>query len=108
MILNKQMMHYITSIKLFLKKNYPYQKNLDIVLFPKLNKNETLKCEGVITECEVLKALTSMYNDKSPEKDGITKEFKDVVKEPLCASIQQSFIVSELITSQKQAIIKLI
>ena len=49
-----------------------------------------------------------MYNDKSPEKDGITKEFKDVVKEPLCASIQQSFIVSELSTSQKQAIIKLI
>ena len=34
--------------------------------------------------------------------------FWDVVKEPLWASIQQSFIADELSTSQKQAIIKLI
>ena len=78
----------------------------------KLNENQTLKCEGAITECELLKALTSMDNDKSPGNDGITKEFYikfwDVVKEPLCASIQQSFIAGELSTSQKQVIIKLI
>ena len=53
-----------------------------------------------------------MDNDKSPENDGITKafyiKFWDVVKEALCASIQQSFIVGELSTSQKQTIIKLI
>ena len=35
-------------------------------------------------------------------------KFWDVVKEPLCASIQQSFIGGELSTSQKQTIIKLI
>ena len=78
----------------------------------KLNENQTLKCEGAITECELLKALTYMGNDKSPRNDGKTKEFYikfwDVVKEPLCASIQQSFIAAELSTSQKQAIIKLI
>ena len=34
-------------------------------------------------------------------------KFWDVVKEPLCASIQQSFIVGELSASDKQAIIKL-
>ena len=77
---------------------------------PKLNENQTLKC--AITESELLKTLTFMDNDKSPGKDGITKEFYikfwDVVKEPLCASIQQCFIVGELSTSQKQAIIKLI
>ena len=88
------------------------QSFLDKVSLPKLNENQTLKCEGAITECELLKALTSMDNDKSPGNDGITKEFYikfwDVVKEPLCASIQQSFIVGELSTSQKQAIIKLI
>ena len=59
----------------------------------------------------LLKGLTSMDNDKSPGNHSITKEFYikfwDVVKEPLCASIQQSFIVGELSTSQKQAIIKL-
>ena len=79
---------------------------------PKLNKNQTLKCEGATTECELVKALTSMDNDKSPGNDGITKEFYvklwDVVKEPLCASVRQSIITGELSTSQKQAIIKLI
>ena len=53
-----------------------------------------------------------MDNDKSPGNDGITKafyiKFWHVVKETLCASIQQSFIVGELSTSQKQTIIKLI
>ena len=52
-----------------------------------------------------------MDNDKSPEDDGTTKEFYIKfwdVKEPLCSSIQQSFIEGELSTSQKQAIIKLI
>ena len=79
---------------------------------PKLNENQTLKCEGTITECELFKALTSMDNDKSAGNDGITKELYikswDAVKEPLCTSIQKSFIAGELITSQKRAIIKLI
>ena len=42
---------------------------------PKLKEHQTLKCEGAITECELSNALTSMDNDKSPENDGITKEF---------------------------------
>ena len=52
-----------------------------------------------------------MDNDESPGIDDITKEFYikfwNVVKEPLCASIQQSFIAGELSTSQKQVITKL-
>ena len=69
------------------------QRFLVKVSLHKFNKNKTLKCEGAITECEILKALTSMDNDKSSGNDGITKEFYikvwDAVKEPLCASIQQ-------------------
>ena len=88
------------------------QSFLDKVPLPKLNENQTLKCEGAITECELLKALTSMDNKKSPGNDGITKEFYikfwDAVEERLCPSIQQSFIAGELSTSQKQGIIKLI
>ena len=52
-----------------------------------------------------------MDNDESPGIDDITKEFYikfwNVVKEPLCASIQQSFIAGQLSTSQKQVITKL-
>ena len=69
------------------------QRFLVKVSLPKFNKSQTLKCEGAITECEILKALTSVDNDKSSGNDGITKEFYikvwDAVKEPLCASIQQ-------------------
>ena len=88
------------------------QSFLDKVSLSKLTGNQTLKCEGPITESEILNALTSMDNDKSPGNDGITKEFYikfwEVIKEPFFASIQQSFIVDELGTSQNQAIIKLI
>ena len=101
---------------LFKEKLSPWEECiesfLDKVSLPKFNKNQTLKCESAITECELLKALSPMDNDRSRGNDGITKEFYikfwDVVKEPLRASIQQSFIEGELSTSQKQAIIKLI
>ena len=68
----------------------------------KLHENPNLTCES----------LTFIDKDNFPGNDGITKKFTkktwDVVNEPLCASIQQSFIVGELSTSQKQTIIKLI
>ena len=48
------------------------QSFLDKVSLPKLNENQTLKCEDAITECELLKALTSIDSDKSPGNDGIT------------------------------------
>ena len=51
------------------------QSFLDKVSLPKLNKNQTLKCEGAITERELLKALTSMDYGRSPGNDGITKKF---------------------------------
>ena len=105
------MMCYITSIELSISEER-IQIFLDKVSLPKLNENQTHKCEGAITEYEILKALTSMDKDKSPENDSITKEFcinfRDVVKEPLFASIEQSFIADELSTCQKQAIINLI
>ena len=58
--------------KLFKSEEY-IQSFLDKVSVPKLNENQTLKYEDVITECELLKALMSMHNDKSPGNDGITK-----------------------------------
>ena len=105
------MMCYITSIELSISEER-IQIFLDKVSLPKLNENQTHKCEGAITEYEILKPLTSMDKDKSPGNDSITKEFcinfRDVVKESLFASIEQSFIADELSTCQKQAIINLI
>ena len=49
------------------------QSFLDKVSLPKINENQKLKCEDVIIECELLKALTSMDNDQSPGNDDITK-----------------------------------
>ena len=42
---------------------------------PKINENQTLMCEGGITESELLNTLTSIDNNKSPGNDCITKEF---------------------------------
>ena len=42
---------------------------------PKLHKEQVIKCEGEITESELLKSLKSMKYDKSPGNDGLTKTF---------------------------------
>ena len=90
-------MRYITSIKLFLKKNYPYRKNVYRVFLIKCLSLNLLKIKPsnmkvLKLKKELLKVLIFMDNDKSPVNDGITKEFYikfwDIVKEPLCASIQ--------------------
>ena len=44
------------------------QSFLDKVSLPKLNESQILKCEGAITECELLKALPFMDNDKFLQK----------------------------------------
>ena len=49
------------------------QNFLDKVSLLKLNENQVLKCEGGVTVSGLLKALTSMDNDKSPGNDSITK-----------------------------------
>ena len=79
---------------------------------PKLDNQKALSCEGPITETELLNALKSMSNDKSPGNDGLMKEFYETFwnekKNPLISSIQRSFEVDQLTISQRQAMIKLI
>ena len=85
---------------------------LNKMSLPKLDNQKALSCEGPITETELLNALKSMSNDKSPGNDGLTKEFYETfgneIKNPLISSIQRSFEVDQLTISQRQAIIKLI
>ena len=51
------------------------QDYLNPIKISKLTKEQSRKCEGEITEEELLKALKKMPKNKSPGNDGITKEF---------------------------------
>ena len=79
---------------------------------PKLTNEQTLTCEGIISEDEVLKSLRSMKNNKSPGNDGLSKEFYecfwDEIDRPFLVSIQKAFLNQELSSSQKQAVIKML
>ena len=45
------------------------------ISLPKLTGEEKLSCEGKLTKNECWIALSSMGNTKSPENDGLSKEF---------------------------------
>ena len=70
------------------------QEYLNHIEIPKLTKEQSQKCEGVITVKELLKVLKKMSNIK-PRKDGITKEFYeafwDDLKTPFLLSVNKTF-----------------
>ena len=53
-----------------------------------------------------------MENNKSPENDGLSKEFyeyfRNEIKIPFLASIHRAFLNRELRSSQKQVLIKIL
>ena len=79
---------------------------------PKLSESERKEGEGRLTLQKCWEALQSMKNGKSPGNDGLTKEFYvcffEEVAPPLLKSLNYAFMVGELSTSQKQAVITLI
>ena len=72
-----------------------------------LTEENFQSCEGPVTDSELLNALKSMLNDKSPGNDGLTKElyeaFWEEIKIPLFNSIMKSFQNGELSTSPKKS-----
>ena len=68
--------------------------------------------EGGLNELELLKALKSMQNNKSPGNDELTKEFRKTfwneTKHSLMNSIMEAKEKKKLSTSRRQAVIKLI
>ena len=46
--------------------------------FPQLSTEQSLECEKYITEKELLEALGSMPNDKSPGNDSLNIEFFEI------------------------------
>ena len=69
---------------------------LDNIPLPKLTNTQTLSFEGIISEDEVFKSLTSIDNNKSPGNDGLSKKFYecfwDEVKKSFLASIHKAFL----------------
>ena len=67
---------------------------LNEVFVPKLNYEDVRICEGDLNELELLKALKSMQNNKSPGNDGLTKEFDEKfwneIRHPFMNSIMEA------------------
>ena len=82
------------------------------MLLSKLTNEQTLSCEGIISEEEVFEGLKPLENNKSPGNDRLFKEFyecfSDEIKKPFFVSIHKVFLHQELSTSQKQALIKIL
>ena len=47
---------------------------LENISLPKLTNEQTLSCEGIISEDEVFTILKYMENNKSPGNEGLSKD----------------------------------
>ena len=85
---------------------------LDKISIPTLEETQVLKCDEEVSEKEVLEVIETFANNKLPGNDGLTKElyemFWDDLKQPFMNSIKETKIRKKLITSQRQAVIRLI
>ena len=61
---------------------------------------------------EMIIAMKSFSNNKSPGNDGLTKEFYETfweeLKQPFMNSLNQAKVSKKLVTSQRQAVMKLL
>ena len=95
-----------------MQKSLPQVNNFfqNIILLV-LTQEQKQDCKKEISEKEVIDARKSFSNNKSPGNDRLTKEFYEAfwseLKELLMNSISQTKISKNLITSQRQAVIKL-
>ena len=84
---------------------------LNSIALPNLTSKIFEICEIEITEKDLITALKSMPNGKSPGHDGLTKEFYEQLWDDLkfyfINSLKQSKIDGNLSISQRQAVMKL-
>ena len=72
--------HVYSFFNYLYKETLPFSSNnletyLNAISFPKLTKEKSKTLDVGIIESELLIALRSMENNKSPGNDGLTKEF---------------------------------
>ena len=112
-IQNELRLFYRNLFKSNSTKSYDdYKKFLDKIKTLVLASKKANICEGDLVESELFKSLSSMQDCKSPENDGLTKEFYEyfwnVIKDPLMNSIKEARKKKKVSISQPQAGIKLI
>ena len=78
--INKQIISYQSLFSLQVQ-NHPgiIEAFLELVTLPKLTNEQTLSCEGIISEDEMFKSLKSMENNKSLGNHGLSKGFHECV-----------------------------
>lgn len=78
----------------------------------KLSDAERHSCEGPISEEELMEAVKSFQQGKTPGIDGIPTEvyqrFYEEVKKPLLSSFNDSYTMGYLSDSQKEGLISLL
>ena len=79
---------------------------------PPLSESDKASCEEKLTLQNIWEALITMKNEKTPGNDGLTREFYvcffGELGMLLLKSLNNSHLVEELSTSQKQALVTLI
>ena len=67
---------------------------LNDITIPSLTMEQSLSCEGNLTEKEIYNSLISFENKKSPDNDGLTKEFYntfwDDIRDTFMKSLKES------------------
>ena len=109
----------LSNAKFFYKKLYstkmqesPNFEFLESIEAPRLTNDESESIEGQITEFELLKALQSCKNNKTPGSDGLPSEFYRTfwpdIKDHLITSILYSFDENQLACTQRKGILSLL
>ena len=85
---------------------------LNDLTVPSLTTEKLLSCEGNLTEKEIYNSLISFENKKSPDNNGLTKEFYctfwNDIKDTFIKPLKESKQLKHICSSQRQTIIKLL
>ena len=88
------------------KTKHEFNEFLRDILLPTLSKEQKKVCDEGISEQEMVLAFNTAGND------GLTKEFYETfweeLKQPFMNSLNQAKVSKKLVTSQRQAVIKLL
>ena len=89
-----------------------FDNSLGELKITKLTVDECNESEGLLTDSEILEALKTTTNNKSPRNDGLPAEFYKLIwndiKQYLVTSFNQSFVDQKLSITQRRGIITLI